>query len=111
MNSIIKNNQFSVIYTFEVKPNLIDEFIKGWAGLTKLIYKHEGSFGSRLHKSGENRYVAYAQWPSKEVWENAGKKLPNESNQFKIMMKDSCHHIDTIFELEIIEDLLMNKQF
>ena len=41
--------------------------------MTNLIKLHEGSLGSRLHKQKELHYIAYAQWPSKEIFDNSEK--------------------------------------
>lgn len=97
---------YTVLYSFEVKPNHFDDFVKGWKGLTELIYKYEGSLGSRLHKSDERNYIAYAQWPSKSIFENAGKKLPKEANYYRDLMRSSCKNVEVLNKLEVVEDLL-----
>ena len=102
---------FSVIYTFRVKEGRDKDFIVGWRGLTKLIYEYEGSLGSRLHKKSEGEYVAYAQWPSKEVWKNAGGKLPEIAAESRDLMKYSCEDIQTAYELDVIEDLVKPDVF
>ena len=100
---------FSVIYKFEVKPNRKDSFEKSWKDLTQLIYSYSGSLGSRLHKKDECNYIAYAQWPNKETWENSSEKLPEKSNEISKLMKESCVSIETLFELELIEDLIKDE--
>ena len=103
---------FAVIYTFKVKPGEESELIEGWKGLTKLIYQYEGSLGSKLHRNQDGDFVAYAQWPTKEVWENAGSNLPKEeSDKFRAQMKNSSFKIETKYELEMVEDLTMDKVF
>lgn len=102
---------FAVIYSFTVKENRDSDFVKGWKGLTELIYEFEGSLGSRLHKEAEGKYIAYAQWPTKFIWENAGSKLPNEADVFRKLMKDNCSDIQTIHQLEMVENLLKNEVF
>ena len=97
---------FAVIYIFKVKSGEEEQFISSWKGLTKLIYKHEGSKGSRLHKSKDLEYIAYAQWPSKEKWKNAGENLPTEADKFRKDMRDACIDITTKYELDLIDDLL-----
>ena len=102
---------FTVIYSFKVKPNLEEKFILSWEGLTKLIYEFEGSLGSRLHKVGELDYIAYAQWPSKETWKNAGSNLPESAGFFRSEMKNSCEKIETSHEMEVVSDLLKTAVF
>ena len=102
---------FTAIYHFTVKPGQETEFKEGWEGLTKLIYQHEGSLGSRLHHESDQTYIAYAQWPDRETWENAGGQLPPEADVYRKQMKSSCEKIKTIHELEVISDLLQTKTF
>ncbi len=102
---------FAVIYTFTVKENRNKDFIKGWKGLTQLIYEYEGSLGSRLHMKSKNEYVAYAQWPDKSTWENAGGHLPEMANSSSRLMKESCEKIETLYELEVLEDLTQSRSF
>ncbi|MEZ4805581.1 MAG: antibiotic biosynthesis monooxygenase [Bacteroidia bacterium] len=102
---------FVVIYSFQVKPDYTAQFEKAWQALTVLIYEHEGSMGSRLHKKDACHYIAYAQWPNRETWKNSGTKLPSEANQIREEMKLACTKIETLHELELIDDLLKTKRF
>lgn len=103
---------FSVIYTFKVKDGKDQDFLDGWTGLTKLIYKHEGSLGSKVHKDQNGNYVACAQWPSREVWENTGANLPKvETEKFRAQMKNSCYEMETLFELDLVVDLTKDVLF
>ena len=103
---------FSVIYTFTVKPGKENDFVAGWSGLTKMIYQFEGSFGSKVHKDQNGGYVAYAQWPSREAWKNAGRNLPKEeTDKFRAQMKDSCTAMETLFELDLVMDLTKDVLF
>lgn len=98
---------YIVLYAFEVKNNCEDKFIAGWKGLTRLIYKFEGSLGSRLHKQSKLNYVAYAQWPDKNSFDNSGNNLPQvEAKKYKTMMTSACDSINIINKFEVIEDLL-----
>ena len=97
---------YVVLYSFKVKPKQVDAFIEGWKGLTNLIYQYEGSLGSRLHKKEPLEYIAYAQWPSKDIFENSGGSLPKEANSFRDLMRASCEAIEVIDKLEVVEDLL-----
>ncbi len=97
---------FAVIYTFEVIPGKEETFVEAWRELTLLIFLHEGSKGSRLHKNEFGNYMAYALWPDKMTWENSGDKLPEIANTWRSQMRESCTNIETSFELNVIEDLL-----
>ena len=97
---------FAVIYTFKVKKGLILDFIKHWEDLTDLIYKYEGSLGSRLHQLDDHTYMGYGQWPSKDVWQKSGKNIPAEVTGIRLAMKDCCDFVTTSYEHDIISDKL-----
>ena len=97
---------YCVIYQFDVKAEKTKEFETAWAELTKLIYEYEGSLGSRLHLDENGKYIAYAQWSSKKVFDNAGKNLPSKAEIFRKAMRESCSEIKTLHKLEMITDLL-----
>ena len=42
---------FCVIYKFTVKPDHEDQFRQHWLAVTKHLYQHAGSLGSRLHRA------------------------------------------------------------
>ena len=100
---------FAVIYSFQIKPDHENEFLDAWKGLTSLIYEYEGSLGSRLHKEKDDHYIAYAQWPDKSTWKNSGGNLPESANLVRLQMKNSCEKIETLFELDMVEDLLKEE--
>lgn len=102
---------YIVLYNFQIKPELEKDFIKGWKGLTSLIYKFEGSLGSRLHKKDNENYIAYAQWPNKTVFENSGSNLPEQADHFRDMMRASCQDIKVLEKLDVTEDLLAHNVF
>ena len=102
---------YVVLYAFELKRGQEDNFIKGWKGLTSLIYQHEGSLGSRLHRKEPFEYIAYAQWPSKYTFENSGGNLPEKANEYRDLMRSSCNKIEVISKAEVVEDLLANNLY
>lgn len=97
---------FAVIYSFEVKQGCDNTFIEGWEGMTKLIYKYCDSLGSRLHKESEGKYIAYAYWPSEEIWQNSSAKLPAGADKYRNQMRESCISSETIHKLNTVTDLL-----
>jgi len=101
---------FTVIYSFKVKPGKNSQFEKAWHDLTELIYEFEGSIGSRLHQLENNRdYIAHAQWPSKEKWQNSGDYLPAISKEHSAAMHAACVDIQTVYQMDVIVDLLQTK--
>jgi heme-degrading monooxygenase HmoA len=97
---------FVIIYQFNIKPKKQTQFINAWKRMTELIYEHENSLGSRLHQKSEACYIAYAQWPDEATFRNSGKKLPKEANDIRAQMRETCLEIETLYELETVEDLL-----
>jgi hypothetical protein len=101
---------FSVIYLFKIKSETAHDFVKYWKELTVLIKKHEGGLGSRLHKQNEYNYIGYAQWPDKETWGNSGNKLPDTANAIRKGMRACCVSVETLYELDVVADLLIHKK-
>lgn len=97
---------FSVIYSFEVKPDCVETFITAWKKMTVLLYTREGSMGSRLHKVNNTKYVAYAQWPDKETWSKEKVNLPKSAIEYHRAMSESCIEIKTDYAMEMVEDLI-----
>lgn len=100
---------FCVIYSFEVKEGYNAQFEYAWSELTKLIYKYEGSLGSRLHKNSPQSYVAYAQWPDRLTWENFGNNLPENAKSLSTQMFEACSEREIVSELEMLDDLLKSS--
>ncbi len=102
---------FAVIYKFKVKLGQEEVFTEAWTKLTQLIYQYEASLGSRLHRQSDAIYIAYAQWPDRNTWAGSGEKLPKEAEQYRNQMRESCESIETLHELEMVENLLKNRPF
>ncbi|WP_319590493.1 antibiotic biosynthesis monooxygenase [uncultured Draconibacterium sp.] len=98
---------FSVIYSFQVKKGSEKLFEADWKELTKMFRDFAGGLGSRLHLAEENSYIAYAQWPNKKAWEEAGNKLPEEALEVRIRMRNSCEAMKTLHQLHLVEDMLV----
>ncbi len=102
---------FSIIYSFRVLEGKEQDFINSWTALTNLFYVFAGSYGSRLHKADGLLFIAYAQWPNRETFDQAGDKLPEEAIEHRQQLRASCSEIKTEFELaEIVKDLLKYEQ-
>ncbi len=97
---------FAVIYSFSVHEGMEDRFESAWSALTRFIRAHEGSHGSRLHKAGSRLYIAYAFWPDRETWSRARTVSREEGEKFREAMRDTCAHMETVYELDVRVDLL-----
>jgi hypothetical protein len=59
----------AVVLEFDIIDGMEDEFRKSWIETTEIIYRNFGSLGSRLHRSDNGKFIAYAQWPNLSVYE------------------------------------------
>ena len=100
---------FTVIYSFQVQEGKEAQFIAAWKGLTKLIYEHRGSLGSRLHKFNESEYIAYAVWPDRDTFNDVNRTMPESADQFRAAMREACSNIETKYELDVVEDLICDR--
>ncbi len=100
---------FCIIYKFIVREGQEERFIDAWSEVTKAFIESSGGLGSRLHRSEGQEYIAYAQWPSKEIRDKA--KLPESViNGPSKIMKECCESIETIYELSPVVDLLIHQK-
>jgi|AGTN01.1.fsa_nt_gi Antibiotic biosynthesis monooxygenase. len=97
---------FAVIYHFRVREGHEQQFQESWCKRTEEIKAAHGGLGSRLHQASDGRWIAYAQWPSREAWETAGKST-GESSQAQLAMRVACESVETLFELDVRKDLLV----
>lgn len=96
---------FSVIYRFTIKENFGETFVAEWNEGTKEVIKNHGSLGARLHMQEDGSYIAYAQWPSKEKWQEF------EASHDPVIfasMKECCLAVEVVMKLDVLSDLLVN---
>lgn len=93
---------FIAVYTFSVIPGKEQEFEESWTERTIEIKETYKSLGSRLHRASDGKYVGYAQWKSKQEWET----LQPSSTPSGSRMRACCTEITTVFQLEVVKDLL-----
>ncbi len=55
--------EFVVLYRWRIAAGFEDEFADAWSSVTRTMLTR-GSLGSRLHRSDDDTFYAYAQWPS-----------------------------------------------
>ncbi|GAB2196984.1 hypothetical protein [Sessilibacter sp. MAH4] len=102
---------FIAVYEFEVIEGKEEVFRQYWLKTTQGIYQECGSLGSRLHKTNKlNIYVGYAQWPSKEIWNNGnltGEDYLAARNEMRKCLVSS----KTIYEMQVTDDYLQSVEF
>jgi quinol monooxygenase YgiN len=76
----MSTTSFCVIYRFKVRAGQEDTFRDAWRRLTEAIRDRSGGLGSRLHRSDDGWWIAYAQWPDRAAWERArGNPIPADA--------------------------------
>ena len=98
---------FIAVYEFEIKDGCEDRFRKAWLQVTKSIYQHCGSFGSRRHYSDKpNVLVGYAQWPSREQWEKDNRLTDELYEVARKEMAECLVQSKTVYKLDVSDDYL-----
>ena len=62
---------FVAVYWWRVHPGKEDQFREAWRRGTEAITRIYGSYGSRLHRDRDGRFVGYAEWPDEQTWQKA----------------------------------------
>lgn len=100
---------FVVIYEFDVKEGMEEQFTDAWLALTRGIYEFRGSFGSRLQIDKSGKFLGYAQWPDREAWAKDWSADTRLSSESKTMW--SClYSSKTIYEAEVVTDYLQTTK-
>lgn len=62
---------FVAVYWWRVKPGREEQFRAAWRRGTGLITEKYGSYGSRLHRATDGRFIGMAEWPDEATWRAA----------------------------------------
>ncbi len=100
---------FSVVYSFDVKPEREQEFLDAWAFITRDFIRTRGSLGSRMHRDKEGRLVAIALWPDRASWEAKPVDPSPELVAARDTMMKACEILRTDRELEMVIDLWVSS--
>jgi quinol monooxygenase YgiN len=100
----LPNANFCVVYRFDVVDGMDDAFVEAWAAMTEILATHGGALGSRLHRDADGRFVAYAQWPSRDAWE-ATPPLPG-GDAARAAMRATLRGVEVLHTLDTTRDVL-----
>jgi len=75
----------AVIYRWNVRAGMEDQFRAGWVEGTKVIHAECGSFGARLHRDAEGVFVSYALWPDDDTRQACMAQIDKQTNGFPEM--------------------------
>lgn len=103
---------FIAVYEFEIREGTETEFRRAWLDVTKAIYRHCGSLGSRLQTSDrQNILIGYAQWPSREQWEKDHEIDDASYQSARGEMRNCLVQSKTVYQLEVSDDYLQPGLF
>ena len=100
---------FIAFYRWKLKPGKEEQFRAAWAKVTLAIRKDCGSLGSRLHKVEDGTWAAYAQWPSKELWQ-ACRTIEAETDIARQKMREAIEERLPELHLTVSDDFLIQER-
>ncbi|QEM81801.1 antibiotic biosynthesis monooxygenase family protein [Halomonas binhaiensis] len=96
---------YSYLIEFNVKEGEEAAFVEHWSRLTEYIHQEFDGLGSRLHKTADGQYIAYAQWPdgdsrdAEHAWTTEGRELQNK-------MRNTLLNSRVLYKFAVVKDLL-----
>ena len=105
---------FVAVYWWRVRPGKEDQFRDAWRRGTEHITRIYGSYGSRLHRDRDGRFVGYAEWPDEQTWQAAfDAKMaygdPETSRRFAEAVVESPPGGEPVFTMSVTDDLLLRR--
>jgi heme-degrading monooxygenase HmoA len=103
---------FVAVYWWRVHPGKEEQFRKAWRRGTDLIRERYGSYGSRLHRDADGRFVGYAEWPDEATWRAAfDQKMVYDDAETRAAFVDAIAEVpadaEPIFTMTVTDDLLV----
>ncbi|MEM1189735.1 MAG: antibiotic biosynthesis monooxygenase family protein [Pseudomonadota bacterium] len=97
---------FCVLYRWDVVEGDEEQFLEAWRNVTADFSAFSGGLGSRIHRSEDDLWLAYTQWPSRAAWEGAELKTAEGREAMSIMSNAIAERLEPIL-VEPIADLLI----
>jgi hypothetical protein len=100
---------FLVLYEWRARPGKEEQFREGWRRGTRAITRRYGSFGSRLCRTDDGRFIGVAEWPDKATWQAAmALGMAHCDAEASAIFDDA--RLDggaPVLQLEVLDDLLI----
>jgi len=100
---------YCVAYKFTLLKDSLEnrrKFIACWRGITAFFKSDCGALGSRLHGGTGGVFHAYAQWPSKDIFDAAGNVVPSDAFvKLRMEWAELCGPSEVLFEGRVLEDM------
>ena len=103
---------YVAVYAWRVKPGKEEQFREAWRRGTRAITRLYGSFGSRLHRADDGRFIGYAEWPDEATWRAAFEaKMVYDDPEARVMFVDALEggQHELIANMEVLDDLLTTR--
>lgn len=103
---------FVAVYWWRVKPGKEDQFRAAWRRGTELITARYGSYGSRLHRAVDGRFVGVAEWPDEATWRRAfDAKMVYDDPETRATFVDAIADasLEPLLEMALTDDLLTHR--
>lgn len=102
---------FVAVYEWEIVAGMDDQFRAAWRRGTELITARYGSFGSRLHRTEDGRYVGVAEWPDRATWKNGfDQKMNYDEPATRQAFLEATRTGRLLLAMEVTDDLLTMRQ-
>jgi heme-degrading monooxygenase HmoA len=103
---------FVAVYWWRVHPGMEDQFREAWRRGTEHITRIYGSYGSRLHRERDGRFVGYAEWPDEATWQKAFDAHmvyddPEVRQMFVEAIADAPPNGEPLLAMTVTDDLLI----
>ena len=99
---------FLVIYEWSVKPGKEALFEEAWRRGTVAITLTYGTYGSRLGRTSDGRFVGFAEWPDEARWRAAmAQGMVHGDVEARAMLAEAVlEGGGPVLSAEILQDLL-----
>ena len=106
---------FVAVYWWRVHPGKEEQFRQAWHRGTEHITRIYGSYGSRLHRDRDGRFVGYAEWPDEATWRAAFEQKmvyddPETRAAFVDAIAEAPRDAEPIFTMTVVDDLLLRSR-
>lgn len=105
---------YVAVYAWRVKPDHEDRFREAWRRGAEAITRIYGSFGSRLHRAEDGRFIGYAEWPDEATWRAAFEAKmvyddPEARAMFVEALEEDSRPGELIANMAVTDDLLTRR--
>jgi hypothetical protein len=102
---------FLVLYQWRIKPGKEEQFREAWRRGTLAITKRYQSFGSRLGRTADGRFVGAAEWPDEQSWRTAfSNKMAHDDHEAHALLLDAVlDGGNPVLAMTVLDDWRTNR--